>query len=50
MTHKKYKAVIHAEFKGLEQGDCPDDKWQIPIPDSDSECIRKDFVDNILEG
>lgn len=50
MTHKKYKAVIHAEFNGLEQGDCPDDKWKIPVPDSDSECIRKDFVSNILEG
>jgi len=50
MTHKKFKAVIRLEFNDLEEGDCANDEWKIPMPDSDSECIRKDFFSNVLEG
>jgi hypothetical protein len=49
MTKKKFKAVMRLEFNDLEEGDCSNDEWKIPMPDSDSECIRKDFVSNILQ-
>lgn len=50
MIHKKYKAVILAEGPGLEQGDCPVNTWNIPIQGAGSECIRADFVSNILQA
>jgi hypothetical protein len=48
MEQKKYKAVILAEVNGFNQGKCDETQYEIPIKGEESECIRKDFVENIV--
>jgi len=50
MDTKKYKSVMWAGLQGgLKQGRCSDDHLEIPIRGSeDSECIRSDYVSNIV--
>jgi hypothetical protein len=50
LTAKFYKDVVKSELTGnLEQGMCADNEMAIPVADDEPQCLRKAFVDYILQ-
>lgn len=50
LTNEAFKSVIRAEVKGLQQGDCQEGESAIPISGKAVQCIRNDFVDDIIQA
>jgi len=49
MDKLKYKSVIYAEMDGFKQGSCSEKHYEIPIIRGEgSECVRRDYADNIV--